>query len=62
MNFDDDVYAKKENFDLNDIQINNINELKNILTTNNVLNKWPGSYFTKIQYESKKKIINFKNL
>ncbi|ORX79880.1 hypothetical protein BCR32DRAFT_246019 [Anaeromyces robustus] len=49
VNFDKDVYAKKDNSELKDIQINNINELKNIFTSNNILNKWPGSYFTKIQ-------------
>eukprot|EP00833_Pecoramyces_ruminatium_P016192 jgi/Orpsp1_1/1190224/evm.model.d7180000077567.1 len=49
VNFDKDNYAKKDKSELNDIQINNINELKNILSINNILNKWPGSYFTKIQ-------------
>jgi len=51
VNFDKDAYAKKDKYELKDIQINNLNELKNILFSNNVLNKWPGSYFTKIQYE-----------
>ncbi len=49
MNFDDDAYVRKEKCELKDIQVNNLNELKNILSSNNVLNKWPGSYFTKIQ-------------
>ncbi|ORX51360.1 hypothetical protein BCR36DRAFT_39851, partial [Piromyces finnis] len=49
VNFDENAYDKKERIH-KDIQINNINELKNILASNNIINKWPGSYFTKIQY------------
>ena len=51
VNYDKDSYTKKDKGEKTDIQIDNINELKNILSTNNILKKWPGSYFTKIQYE-----------
>jgi len=49
VNFDMDDYAKKNKSKLNDIQVNNLDEIKNIFLLNNIINRWPGSYFTKLQ-------------